>query len=81
MVSEKDSLKIEMTNSYPALAEEDLTRIFEPFYRSEETKTKGTGLGLAMTKKIVERHGGTIEALNTPQGLAFHITLPSNPPE
>ena len=81
MLSKEGSLEISMTNSYPALPEEDLTRIFEPFYRSEKTSGPGSGLGLAITKKIVERHGGVIKALNTPQGLAFHITLPSNPPE
>ncbi|MCP4666559.1 MAG: HAMP domain-containing histidine kinase [Deltaproteobacteria bacterium] len=81
MLSKEGSLEISMTNACPALPEEDLTRIFEPFYRSEQTSGPGSGLGLAITKKIVERHGGVIEALNTPQGLAFRITLPASPEE
>ena len=81
MLSREGTLEISITNSSPVLPEEDLARIFEPFYRSEKTSGPGSGLGLAITKKIVERHGGTIEALNTPQGLAFRITLPSDPQE
>jgi two-component system sensor histidine kinase CpxA len=70
-------LSISITNSFPALSEEDLDRIFEPFYRTKETPKTGSGLGLAITKKIIERHGGNIKAVNAPKGLQIHIQIPS----
>ncbi|MBM2851638.1 MAG: hypothetical protein HW420_185 [Candidatus Nitrosotenuis sp.] len=55
------------------IPEEDLQKIFEPLFT---TKQKGTGLGLASCKNIVEQHGGTITAENNPT--AFTIKLPKN---
>jgi two-component system sensor histidine kinase HydH len=49
-------------------------RIFEPFFT---TRAKGTGLGLAVTQRIVEMHGGTVRASNHPDGGAvFEVELP-----
>jgi signal transduction histidine kinase len=51
-----------------------LSKVFTPFYTS---KTTGTGLGLAVSKKIIEEHGGTIEVKSEPgHGAEFVITLP-----
>ncbi|MCA9321187.1 MAG: PAS domain-containing sensor histidine kinase, partial [Planctomycetes bacterium] len=48
--------------------------IFKPFFT---TRTRGTGLGLALAKRIAEEHGGTITAKNHPAGGAeFTIRLP-----
>ena len=74
---EKDFLIISVTNSFEALSEDDLAKIFEPFYRTERSHTTGSGLGLAITKKIIERHGGTIEAINSSKGLKIQIRLPA----
>lgn len=64
----------------PGIPADDLERVFQPF---ETTKLKGpdgeksTGLGLAIAKKIVEGHGGSIWAEGEPgQGATFHVTLP-----
>jgi two-component system sensor histidine kinase CpxA len=76
MRSENGWLSISVTNSSGPMSEEDLDRIFEPFYRTEEARKIGTGLGLAITKKIVERHGGNIKAMNTEEGLQIQIKLP-----
>jgi two-component system sensor histidine kinase CpxA len=81
MSSEGDFLKIDITNSFEALSDEDLTRIFEPFYRAEGSMAAGSGLGLAIAKKIIERHGGNIEARNSDKGLQIRITLPTGPIE
>ena len=70
-------LNIRVTNSAEPMSEEDLDRIFEPFYRTENALKRGSGLGLAITKKIVERHGGNIKAVNTEAGLQIQVKLPS----
>jgi len=79
MNSKQGSLEISVTNSFEKLAEEDLTRIFDPFHRTGRSKAAGSGLGLTITKKIIERHGGKIEAFNSPEGLEIRITLPAEP--
>jgi len=58
----------------PGVAAEDLDRIFEPYFSTHET---GTGLGLPITRRIAEEHGGTITARNqSGGGLAVRISLP-----
>ena len=74
---EKDFLIISVTNLFEALSEDDLAKIFEPFYRTERSHATGSGLGLAITKKIIERHGGIIEAINSSKGLKIQIRLPA----
>lgn len=60
----------------------DLTHIFEPFYRSESTMTiNGHGIGLALTRRIIELHQGKIKVESTVgQGTTFRITLPTFSP-
>jgi two-component system NtrC family sensor kinase len=59
----------------PGIGASDLPRIFEPFFT---TKQGGTGLGLALTRQIVEDHGGTIEVRSVRgEGAVFALALPS----
>jgi signal transduction histidine kinase len=67
---------LEVTNTAAAIPEDELERIFAPFYRGEGASSGGTGLGLAITRKIVKMHGGDIGALNTPQGFRVWLRLP-----
>jgi len=49
-------------------------KIFQPFYT---TKSKGSGLGLSITKRLIEQHGGSIRAVNNlDRGVSFLIDLP-----
>jgi two-component system sensor histidine kinase/response regulator len=62
------------------IAVEDISRIFEDFYRTEEAKAMqetGTGLGLPIVQQVVEKYSGTIEVESVVgQGSAFRFTLP-----
>jgi len=66
----------------PGMDATTLGRIWSPFYTSKQT---GTGLGLALSKKVIEAHGGSIEASSAPgEGSEFIVTLPRRaapPPE
>lgn len=66
---------IEVQDNGVGISEKDMARIFQPFYSSKGQR--GTGLGLAVTKKIVEEHEGTIEVQSKlRQGTTFRIKLP-----
>ena len=70
-------LKIEVEDTGPGIASADSDRIFTPFFTTKET---GTGLGLALTHKIVEDHGGSIDFRPAPGGgTIFRIILPLTP--
>ena len=54
----------------------ELPRLFDRFYRSENQKGNGVGIGLAIVKEIVTRHHGTITAENGEKGLRMTISMP-----
>ena len=57
---------------------DQLPHLFKPFFT---TKTKGTGIGLAISETIIESHGGQIWAENNPDGgVTIRFTLPVGPP-
>lgn len=75
--TEEDGLKLEICDQGEGIAPEEKNKIFLKFYRigNENTrKSKGSGLGLYLAKKIVEQHGGTITVKdNVPHGTCFQI--------
>ncbi len=72
------SLEIEFTDSGVGIPEENLKKIFVPFYTTKE-RGKGTGLGLSICRRIILEHRGNIEVRNAKGGGAsFLIRLPSN---
>ncbi len=72
---EQRAVRIEIDDEGPGIADELRDTLFEPFV---STKAKGAGLGLAVSKRLVEEHGGTITAENRPEGGArFTVVLPS----
>jgi signal transduction histidine kinase len=61
----------------PGLSEEEMDRIFDPFWQAEKTARLGFGLGLKIAKCIVEAHGGSLSVESVPgQGSTFSFTLP-----
>jgi signal transduction histidine kinase len=72
--SENDLVCLDIIDSGIGIEADELTKIFRPFHT---TKPGGTGLGLATTRKIVQAHGGEIEAQSEPgHGTKFTIRLP-----
>lgn len=73
-----ECLRVTVTDQGPGVPERDLPAIFEPFFRSESgVETAGFGLGLAIARRAVEAHGGSIRALNHRDGgLQIEIVLP-----
>lgn len=66
----------------PGVDDDELDAIFIPFHRGRRAKNgEGYGLGLAIARRVVEAHGGTIRARNRPEGgLSMEIELPSRNP-
>lgn len=71
---------IEVSDTGPGMAQEDLDRAFEPFFRAEQSRnreTGGSGLGLASVRAVARGHGGDATIANRPNGgLILHVMLP-----
>ena len=82
LAEEGDDVVIKVADSGLGVSTEDLTRIFQEFYRSERAKEQvslGTGLGLPIVNQIVEIYQGTIRVDSTPgQGSTFTVRLPKS---
>ncbi len=74
----EDSVCIRVADKGIGIPEADLEHLFDPFYRATNVGTiSGTGLGLTIVKRCVERHGGTIDVTSAAgEGTAFLITIP-----
>jgi two-component system, sensor histidine kinase and response regulator len=75
-----DDVQIAVTDSGIGIAEEDLPHIFEAFYTAQSGAAgeRGSGLGLPVSRRIVEAHGGSVAVRSTPgTGSTFVITLPA----
>lgn len=71
--------RLTVYNAGPNIPSEDLSRLWEPFYRADPSRSRdsgGTGLGLAIVWKTVEAHGGRCWVENRPGGVAFVLELP-----
>lgn len=65
--------KIRIHDSGAGFKENELSRLFERFYRGNNSRAAGYGIGLALCKTIISRQGGTVNAENHPQGGALFI--------
>jgi signal transduction histidine kinase len=68
-----DSVLVQVQDSGPGIEPELRERIFEPFFT---TKAEGTGMGLAISRSIIESHGGQLSLLPAAQGGLFQFVLP-----
>jgi signal transduction histidine kinase len=77
---EVDTVRIDVTDEGIGIAPDELQRIFDEFYQTEEgrrARRGGTGLGLSLTRNFVELHHGRIEVRSVPgQGSCFTLYLP-----
>jgi signal transduction histidine kinase len=76
-----EGISFAVRDTGPGIPEEELERIFDRFYRGDKARQRhegGAGLGLAIAKSLVERHGGRMWAESeVGRGTTFHFTLPA----
>jgi signal transduction histidine kinase len=73
----KGTARIRIRDAGPGIPEQELARVFDPFYRVETSRSResgGTGLGLTIARNIAEQHGGSIQLSNRPEG-GLEVTL------
>lgn len=79
ILDEVDSIRVEIEDNGRGIAAKDLSRIFERFYRTDESRNSskgGSGIGLSIVKKIVEDHGGYIWATSKEsEGTCMHFVI------
>ena len=75
--AEDDQVLVSVSDSGPGLPVDDSERLFEAFFT---TKAQGTGMGLSVSRRIIESHGGRLWASgNAGKGATFHFKLPGEP--
>ncbi len=76
-----NTIEVAVSDNGPSIAPEDLPRLFDRFYRADPSRSRstgGAGLGLTIARRLVEAHGGRIEAESAPgQGSRFTVRLPT----
>jgi signal transduction histidine kinase len=74
------AVEIVVEDRGPGIPPDERRRVFEPFFRGRraaESQAPGSGIGLALVRRIAEAHGGTVEARPLERGMAFAIRLPA----
>ncbi len=75
LASEINSLVIQVEDRGTGFPHDELEKVFDRFYRLQNTKTGGTGLGLSIVKGFVEAHDGKVSLENVPHGARFTIEI------
>lgn len=80
-VDSTQMVRIEVVDTGPGISEEDLTHIFDPFWRGSPLKggNRGTGLGLPLVREYARLLGGDSGASSSPGGSRFWVTIPTIP--
>jgi len=75
-----DDAVVEVADEGPGMSDEDASRVFERFYRTDSSRARasgGTGLGLSIVNSLVHAHGGLVTVTTAPgEGCCFRVTLP-----
>ncbi len=75
-----DDAVVEVADKGPGMSQEDASRVFERFYRTDSSRARasgGTGLGLSIVDSLVHAHGGLVTVTTAPgEGCCFRVTLP-----
>ncbi|WGK65133.1 ATP-binding protein [Croceiramulus getboli] len=74
-LKEHDSLRVDIADDGSGIPEEDIDRIFDPFYTTKAVG-KGTGMGLEVVQRIVRQHQGSIKVKSKPGETVFTVCLP-----
>jgi two-component system, OmpR family, sensor kinase len=78
--TEGDDVVLEVTDKGPGMSQQDASRVFERFYRTDSSRARasgGTGLGLSIVNSLVHAHGGDVTVTTAPgEGCCFRVTLP-----
>ena len=69
-----DGVLIQVQDSGPGIDPGQIDRIFDPFFT---TKAEGIGMGLSISRSIIESHGGRLWAVAVPNGALFEFTVPT----
>ena len=82
-LSDRPYVEVMIADTGIGIPPQDMSKVFSKFFRAENVlkrETEGSGLGLYITKNILDRHGGTIWAESViDRGTTFHFTLPTDP--
>lgn len=71
-----ETIEIVIQDNGPGMNAEQRARVFEPFFT---TKTRGTGLGMAIVKRVMEAHGGSAQVADSERGARVELRLPREP--
>ncbi len=74
---ETNQLVLTIEDRGPGFPPEEISKVFDKFYRLSNSKTGGSGLGLSIVKGFVEAHNGTVLLENVPHGARFTIEIPA----
>ena len=73
LFADSNNIILEVNDTGPGISNDDLERVFERFYRGENTGVSGSGLGLSIVKEIATQHGAHVELSNLSQGLSVKV--------
>jgi signal transduction histidine kinase/DNA-binding response OmpR family regulator len=75
--SDDNRIRFEVEDSGPGISKKDMAKVFDRFYQVEGTEDKGTGIGLALVKELVDLYSGQISVSSEPgKGTRFKVSLP-----